>query len=78
MTLLRRCKFQGVWDFLTGLRFAFPGLLAPGAPDVVADVDAVRLTGWVTAWSYLIEKNRVWNPSFLAKSGDRSIPDARR
>ena len=56
----------------------FPGLLTPGAPDVVADVDAVRLTGWVTAWSYLIEKNRVWNPSFLAEPGDRSIPDARR
>jgi len=56
----------------------FPGVLAPGAPDMVAEVDAVRLTDWVTAWSYLIEKNRVWNASFLAERGDKSRPDARR
>ena len=56
----------------------FPGVLEPGAPDVLADVDAVRLTDWVTDWSYLIEKNRVWNPSLLAEPADRSKPDARR
>ena len=56
----------------------FPDVFAPGAPEVVADVDALRLTDWVTDWSYLVEKNRVWSPSFLAERGDRSIPDARR
>jgi hypothetical protein len=40
---------------------AFPGLVRPADAAVVADVTAKRLTDWITDWSYLIEKNRVWN-----------------
>lgn len=44
-------------------RIAFPGLVAPGAPPV--DVTAARLTDWVTTWSYLIERDRVWSDRWL-------------
>ena len=46
-------------------RLAFPGLVRPGTPPSASDVNPTRLTEWVNDWSYLIEKNRVWNPSFL-------------
>jgi len=44
-------------------RVAFPELMPPLPSSSVADVTAERLTNWITAWSYLIEKDRVWNPS---------------
>ena len=44
-------------------RVAFPELMPPLPSSSMADVTAERLTNWITAWSYLIEKDRVWNPS---------------
>ena len=46
---------------------AFPGLVPAGDAAAVADVTAERLTDWITDWSYLIEKNRVWNDAFLTR-----------
>jgi hypothetical protein len=49
------------------IRVAFPGLIAPGSrPD---EITAARLTDWVTTWSFLIERNRVWNDTWLMPSG---------
>lgn len=48
-------------------RVPFPQWLSPGpAPDDLP-VSAARLAGWVNDWSYLIEHNRVWNDSLLAR-----------
>jgi arylsulfatase A-like enzyme len=50
-------------------RVAFPGLMPahPAAPPI----DAAALTDVVADWSYLIERNRVWSPSFLASPSTR-------
>ncbi|MBI3492236.1 MAG: LTA synthase family protein, partial [Acidobacteria bacterium] len=48
-------------------RVAFPGLFGPTSPPP-ADVNAGRLTDWITTWSYLIEHNRVWNDAWLTSS----------
>jgi len=47
-------------------REAFPGFLSVAASS--SAVSAASLTNVVTDWSYLIERNRVWSPSFLAAS----------
>ena len=52
---------------IAATRLAFPGLLRPGTPPPASDVNPTRLTEWVNDWSYLIEKNRVWNESFLGR-----------
>jgi hypothetical protein len=49
--------------FATGV--AFPGLLRAGARPSIDRARVMRLVGQVTTWSYLVEKNRVWNGSFL-------------
>ncbi|MBZ5560632.1 MAG: sulfatase-like hydrolase/transferase [Acidobacteriia bacterium] len=51
----------------TERRVAFPGLFPPAAP-IAPDVSAAQLTDWVTTWSYLIERNRVWNDQWLSWS----------
>jgi arylsulfatase A-like enzyme len=52
---------------LANTRVAFPGLVAPGDIDATADVTAARMTDWISDWSYLIEKDRVWDPAFLTR-----------
>jgi hypothetical protein len=50
-------------------RVSFPGVMpatAEGPP-----LSATSLTDLVSDWSYLIERNRVWSPSFLASSSTR-------
>jgi hypothetical protein len=47
-------------------RVAFPGLVAPREASTVSDITAARMTDWIADWSYLIEKDRVWNGSFVA------------
>jgi len=48
-------------------RIAFPELVQPPASSAVADLTAGRLTDWITDWSYLIEKNRVWNQAMTRR-----------
>jgi len=55
--------------FATGV--SFPGLLRAGARPLIDRARVMRLVGQVTTWSYLIEKNRVWNRSFLLSNGAR-------
>jgi hypothetical protein len=48
-------------------RVPFPQWLAPGsAPDDLR-ASATRLASWVNDWSYLVEHNRVWNDTLLAR-----------
>jgi sulfatase-like protein len=47
--------------------------IRPSFPAVSHDVDetppsAAQLTEWVNTWSYLVERDRVWNPALLRKS----------
>jgi hypothetical protein len=46
-------------------RVAFPGLFPPAA-SAPPDVSATRLTDWIAAWSFLVERDRVWNETLLA------------
>ena len=46
-------------------RAAFPGVM-PVAASSVPPASATWLTDVVADWSYLVERNRVWSPSFLA------------
>ena len=46
-------------------RAAFPGVM-PVAASSVPPARATWLTDVVADWSYLVERNRVWSPSFLA------------
>jgi arylsulfatase A-like enzyme len=46
-------------------RAAFPGVM-PVAASSLPPASAASLTDVVADWSYLIERNRVWSPSFLA------------
>jgi hypothetical protein len=46
-------------------RVAFLGLHQAGPPPSIDRARVMRLVDQVTTWSYLIEKNRVWNESFL-------------
>jgi arylsulfatase A-like enzyme len=46
-------------------RVAFPGVM-PVAAASLPPASAASLTDVVADWSYLIERNRVWSPSFLA------------
>jgi arylsulfatase A-like enzyme len=46
-------------------RAAFPGVM-PVAASSVPLASATWLTDVVADWSYLVERNRVWSPSFLA------------
>jgi arylsulfatase A-like enzyme len=50
-------------------RVAFPGLM-PVQP-AASLIDAAALADVVSDWSYLIERNRVWSPSFLASPTTR-------
>jgi hypothetical protein len=50
-------------------RVAFPGVM-PATPSS-RPLSAAALTDIVAAWSYLIERNRVWSPSFLATPATR-------
>jgi hypothetical protein len=51
-------------------RVAFPGVMAAASSSPPGS--ATMLTDVVADWSYLIERNRVWSPSFLA------VPTTRR
>ncbi len=48
-------------------RVPFPQLLPPGDSRDGVSVSARRLIGWANDWSYLIEHNRVWNDTLLAR-----------
>jgi hypothetical protein len=50
-------------------RVAFPGVM-PATPSS-SPLSAAALTDIVADWSYLIERNRVWSPSFLATPATR-------
>jgi arylsulfatase A-like enzyme len=47
------------------IRVAFPGVM-PVAASSAPPASATWLTDVVADWSYLIERNRLWSPSFLA------------
>jgi hypothetical protein len=51
---------------LVTTRVLFPHPLPPSGPPP-ADIDALRMTGWANDWSYVVEKNRVWNDSLLGR-----------
>ena len=48
-------------------RVPFPQLLPPGSPPENLSTSAARLISWVNDWSYLIEHNRVWSDTLLAR-----------
>ena len=48
-------------------RVPFPQLFPPGAAPGDLPESAGRLTRWANDWSYLIEHNRVWNDTLLAR-----------
>jgi hypothetical protein len=50
-------------------RVSFPGVMPATASAV--PLSAASLTDLVADWSYLIERNRVWSPSFLAAPSTR-------
>jgi hypothetical protein len=50
-------------------RVSFPGVMP--ATGSAAPLSAGSLTDLVADWSYLIERNRVWSPSFLASPSTR-------
>ena len=50
-------------------RVSFPGVMP--ATSFAAPLSATSLTDVVADWSYLIERNRVWSPSFLASPSTR-------
>jgi len=50
-------------------RVSFPGVMP--ATVSAAPLSAASLTDLVADWSYLIERNRVWSPSFLASPSTR-------
>ena len=50
-------------------RVSFPGVMPATAS--AAPLSAASLTDLVADWSYLIERNRVWSPSFLASPSTR-------
>jgi hypothetical protein len=50
-------------------RVSFPGVMPVTAS--VVPPSAASLTDLVADWSYLIERNRVWSPSFLASPSTR-------
>jgi glucan phosphoethanolaminetransferase (alkaline phosphatase superfamily) len=50
-------------------RVSFPGVMPVTASAV--PLSAASLTDLVADWSYLIERNRVWSPSFLASPSTR-------
>ncbi|HMJ82199.1 MAG TPA: sulfatase-like hydrolase/transferase [Vicinamibacterales bacterium] len=50
-------------------RVSFPGVMPATASAV--PLSAASLTDVVADWSYLIERNRVWSPSFLASPSTR-------
>lgn len=50
-------------------RVSFPGVMP--ATTSAAPLSAASLTDLVSDWSYLIERNRVWSPSFLAPPSTR-------
>jgi hypothetical protein len=54
---------------LTISRVSFPGVMPATAS--AAPLSAASLTDLVADWSYLIERNRVWSPSFLASPSTR-------
>jgi hypothetical protein len=50
-------------------RISFPGVMPATASTL--PLSAASLTDLVADWSYLIERNRVWSPSFLASPSTR-------
>jgi arylsulfatase A-like enzyme len=50
-------------------RVSFPGVMPATAS--APPLSATALTDLVADWSYLIERNRVWSPSFLASTSTR-------
>jgi hypothetical protein len=48
-------------------RVPFPQWLPPGPAPDDRPASATRQTNWANDWSYLIEHNRVWNDTLLAR-----------
>src|SRR5262249_2043415 len=48
-------------------RVPFPELAPPSTDGGVPELTATRLTDWIADWSYLIEKNRVWNQVMMPR-----------
>lgn len=62
---------------IAATRVAFPAPHPAGIPPSIDRARVMRLVDELTTWSYLIEKNRVWNGSFLPperRTEDGEVP----